>query len=167
MPDNQRPQHEKKYFSNIKRTLNSMLDYAVDEEIIEANRLKDIKFNANLFRPVTISDSLIFRVSSTQVWILTRYAGLPDMRTSKWRWSTAGVASHRKNLRKFWSRVFQPEGRKKCNKICYTFYPKKWKKKGGNARLSAFPPPKNPTCATAQKTCARGFEANLKCPKIQ
>lgn len=44
---------KKKYFSNIKRTLNSMLDYAVDEEIIEANRLKDIKFNANLFRPVT------------------------------------------------------------------------------------------------------------------
>lgn len=44
-----------------------MLDYAVDEEIIEANRLIDIKFNANLFRPVTISDSLIFRVSSTQV----------------------------------------------------------------------------------------------------
>lgn len=47
---------KKRYFSNIKRTLNSMLDYAVDEELIEANRLKDIKFNTNLFTPATLKE---------------------------------------------------------------------------------------------------------------
>lgn len=47
---------KKKYFSNVKRTLNSMLNYAVDEEIIEINRLQGIKLNNHLFKPVTFKE---------------------------------------------------------------------------------------------------------------
>lgn len=42
---------KKKYFANVKRTLNSLLDFAVDEEIIEINYLRSIKLNKNLFMP--------------------------------------------------------------------------------------------------------------------
>lgn len=47
---------KKKYFANVKRTLNSILDYAVDEEIIEINRLRGIKLNNHLFTPVTFKE---------------------------------------------------------------------------------------------------------------
>lgn len=45
---------KKKYFSNVKRTLNSMLDYAVDEEIMEINYLRGIKLNKNLYKPTAL-----------------------------------------------------------------------------------------------------------------
>lgn len=47
---------KKKYFSNVKRTLNSLLDYAVDEEIIDMNKLKSIKLNNNLYKPATFKE---------------------------------------------------------------------------------------------------------------
>ncbi|MDE6847198.1 MAG: hypothetical protein K2J99_15735 [Lachnospiraceae bacterium] len=47
---------KKKYFSNVKRTLNSLLDYAVDEEIIDMNKLKSIKLNNNQYKPATFKE---------------------------------------------------------------------------------------------------------------
>lgn len=47
---------KKKYFANVKRTLNSLLDFAVDEEIIEINYLRDIRLNKNLFTPATLKE---------------------------------------------------------------------------------------------------------------
>jgi len=47
---------KKKYFANVKRTLNSLLDFAVDEEIIEINYLRDIRINKNLYRPATLKE---------------------------------------------------------------------------------------------------------------
>lgn len=47
---------KKKYFANVKRTLNSLLDFAVDEEIIEMNKLRGIKLNNHLFKPATFKE---------------------------------------------------------------------------------------------------------------
>lgn len=47
---------KKKFFSNVKRTLNSLLDYAVDEEIIEINKLRGIRLNPHLFKPATFKE---------------------------------------------------------------------------------------------------------------
>lgn len=47
---------KKKYFSNVKRTLNSLLDYAVDEEIIEINKLRSITLNPHLFTPAAFKE---------------------------------------------------------------------------------------------------------------
>ena len=65
------------------------------------------------------------------------------------------------------------------DKICYTLFPGNQKKKAEMLILSAFPPTKKhahnakkrtqaqKNVRKRKKTCARGFEANLKCPKIQ
>lgn len=47
---------KKKYFANVKRTLNSLLDFAVDEEIIEINYLRGIRLNKNLYRAATLKE---------------------------------------------------------------------------------------------------------------
>ncbi len=47
---------KKKYFANVKRTLNSLLDYAVDEELIDVNRLRSIKLNSHLYKPAAFKE---------------------------------------------------------------------------------------------------------------
>lgn len=47
---------KKKYFDNIRTVVNSMLDFAVDEEYIEVNKLKGIKLNNHLFKPTTFKE---------------------------------------------------------------------------------------------------------------
>lgn len=47
---------KKKYFANVKRTLNSLLDYAVDEELLEVNHLRNIKLNARLYKPASYKE---------------------------------------------------------------------------------------------------------------
>ena len=47
---------KKKYFANVKRTLNSLLDFAVDEEIIEINYLRGIRLNKNLYQPAAFKE---------------------------------------------------------------------------------------------------------------
>ena len=44
---------KRKYFNNIKSVLNSLLDYAVGDDIIEVNKFRHIKLNKNLFQPPT------------------------------------------------------------------------------------------------------------------
>lgn len=41
----------KKYYNNIKSTFNSLLNFAVKKELLETNRLKDVKVNRNKFVP--------------------------------------------------------------------------------------------------------------------
>jgi len=47
---------KKKYFDNIRTVLNSMLDYAVDEEYIETNRFRSIKLNSRLYKPASFKE---------------------------------------------------------------------------------------------------------------
>ena len=47
-------QMKRKYFNNIKSVLNSLLDYAVGDDIIEINKFRHIKFNKHLFQPPTL-----------------------------------------------------------------------------------------------------------------
>ena len=44
---------KKKYFANVKRTLNSLLDFAVDEELLSINHLRSIKINSHLYTPTS------------------------------------------------------------------------------------------------------------------
>lgn len=47
---------KKKYFANVKRTLKSILDFAVDEELLEINHLQSIKINSHLYKPATFKE---------------------------------------------------------------------------------------------------------------
>lgn len=53
-----RHQMKKKYFSNVKRTLNSLLDFAVDEELLDVNHLRNIKINSRLYTPAAFKEEL-------------------------------------------------------------------------------------------------------------
>ncbi len=44
---------KKKYFANVKRTLNSLLDFALDEELLSINHLRSIKINSHLYTPTS------------------------------------------------------------------------------------------------------------------
>lgn len=44
---------KKKYFADVKRTLNSLLDFAVDEELLSINHLRSIKINSHLYTPTS------------------------------------------------------------------------------------------------------------------
>ena len=45
---------KKKYYSNIRSVLNSLLDFAVDEDLIDTNNFRNLKLNAHLFTPPTL-----------------------------------------------------------------------------------------------------------------
>lgn len=47
---------KKKYFANVKRTLNSLLDFAVDEELLTINHLRSIKINSHLYTPTSFKE---------------------------------------------------------------------------------------------------------------
>lgn len=49
-------QLKKKYFSNVKRTLNSLLDFAVDEELLDVNHLRNIKINPRLYTAASFKE---------------------------------------------------------------------------------------------------------------
>ena len=44
---------KRKYFNNVKTVINSLLDFAVDEEYIDVNKLRGIKINKHLYKPAT------------------------------------------------------------------------------------------------------------------
>lgn len=47
---------KKKYFNNIRTVLNSLLDYAVDEEYIETNKFRSVKLNSHLYKTATFKE---------------------------------------------------------------------------------------------------------------
>ena len=47
---------KRKYFENIRTVLNSLLDYAVDEEYVDTNKFRSIKLNSHLYKPTTFKE---------------------------------------------------------------------------------------------------------------
>lgn len=47
---------KKKYFDNIRTVLNSLLDYAVDEEYIEMNKFRSIRLNSHFYKPAAFKE---------------------------------------------------------------------------------------------------------------
>lgn len=73
---------KRKYFNNVKTVLNSLLDFAVDEDYIANNHLRNLKINSRLFKPDDIKKEHEEAFTHQEQELIIKEAELDSLKTS-------------------------------------------------------------------------------------